>query len=51
VLTDQLPWFVGGPVAGLCVFAIRLLLNGRLGLTGSSSEVIERVGRRSLAFD
>jgi uncharacterized membrane protein YedE/YeeE len=51
MLHQQLPWYFGGPVLGLCVVAIRLLLNGRLGLTGSFSEVIERVGRRSLAFD
>jgi uncharacterized protein len=51
VLSHQLPWYVGGPILGLCVVAIRLLVNGRLGLTGSFSEVIERVGRRSLAFD
>ncbi len=51
MLHQQLPWYIGGPVLGLCAVAIRLLLNGRLGLTGSFSEVIERVGRRSLAFD
>jgi uncharacterized membrane protein YedE/YeeE len=51
LLQQQLPWYVGGPVVGLCVVAIRLLLNGRLGATGAFSEVVERVGRRSLAFD
>ncbi len=51
MLHQQLPWYIGGPVLGLCVVAIRLLLNGRLGLTGSFSEIVERVGRRSLAFD
>jgi uncharacterized protein len=51
VLSQQLPWYIGGPVAGLCVVAVRLLLNGRLGMTGSFSEVIERVRRRSVAFD
>lgn len=51
MLHQQLPWYIGGPVLGLCVVAIRLLLNGRLGLTGSLSEIVERVGRRSLAFD
>lgn len=48
MLHQQLPWYIGGPVLGLCVVAIRLLLNGRLGLTGSLSEIVER---RSLAFD
>jgi uncharacterized protein len=51
MLEQQLPWYIGGPALGLCVVAVRLLLNGRLGLTGSMSEVIEKVGRHSLAFD
>jgi uncharacterized membrane protein YedE/YeeE len=42
MLHHQLPWFVGGPVLGLCVVAIRLLLNGRLGVTGGFSAVVER---------
>jgi len=48
---EQLPWWIGGPVMGLCVVAIRGLLNARLGVTGAFSEVIARVGRRSLNFD
>jgi uncharacterized membrane protein YedE/YeeE len=48
---EQLAWWIGGPVLGLCVVAIRGLLNARLGVTGAFSEVIVRVGRRSLAFD
>jgi uncharacterized membrane protein YedE/YeeE len=51
MLRDQLPWWIGGPVLGLCVVAIRGLMNGRLGVTGAFSDVIDRVGRRSLAFD
>jgi uncharacterized protein len=50
-MKEQLPWWIGGPVLGLCVVAIRLLLNARLGVTGAFSEVIDRVGRRSLRFD
>jgi uncharacterized membrane protein YedE/YeeE len=47
VLHHQLPWFVGGPVLGLCVVAMRWLLNERLGVSGAFSSVIERVtGRR-----
>ena len=45
---EQLPWWIGGPVLGLCVVAIRGLLNARLGVTGAFSEVIDRVGKRSL---
>ena len=51
MLHQQLPWYVGGPVLGLCVITLRLLLNGRLGVTGGYSDVIENVRRRSLAFD
>lgn len=50
-MKDQLPWWIGGPVLGLCVVAIRGLLNARLGVTGAFSEVIDRVGRRNLRFD
>ena len=42
MLHHQLPWFIGGPALGLCVVAIRLLLNARLGVTGGFSAVIER---------
>jgi uncharacterized membrane protein YedE/YeeE len=51
MLHQQLPWYIGGPVLGLCVVAIRLLLNERMGITGAFTEVVERVGRRSLSFD
>lgn len=51
MLHHQLAWYIGGPILGLCVVVIRVLLNERLGVTGGFTEVIERVGRRSLAFD
>jgi uncharacterized membrane protein YedE/YeeE len=51
MLHHQLPWYVGGPVLGLCVITLRLLLNGRLGVTGGYTDVIENVRRRSLALD
>ena len=51
MLHHQLPWYVGGPVLGLCVIALRLLLNGRLGVTGGYTEVIDNVRRRSLSLD
>jgi uncharacterized membrane protein YedE/YeeE len=48
VLHHQLPWYVGGPVLGLCVVAMRWLLNERLGVSGAFSSVLERVtGRRT----
>ena len=51
MLHSQLPWYVAGPALGLCVVACRLLLNGRLGVTGGYSEVIERLSRLSLRLD
>ena len=50
-MKEQLPWWIAGPALGLCVVAIRGLLNARLGVTGAVSEVIDQVQRRSLAFD
>jgi uncharacterized protein len=47
----QLPWFVAGPVLGLCVIACRALFNARLGVTGGFSELVGRVTRRSVDFD
>jgi uncharacterized membrane protein YedE/YeeE len=43
MLHSQIPWFIGGPVMGLCVVAIRLAMNARLGVTGGYSAVVERV--------
>jgi uncharacterized protein len=51
VLHDQLAWYVAGPVLGLCVVACRALFNGRLGVTGGFSEIVEKVGRGSASFD
>jgi uncharacterized membrane protein YedE/YeeE len=42
MLHSQLAWYIGGPLLGLCVVAIRLLLNARLGVTGGFSAVVER---------
>ena len=51
MLHHQLPWYVGGPVLGLCVIALRLVLNGRLGVTGAYTDVIDNAPRRNLALD
>jgi hypothetical protein len=37
---QQLAWYIGGPVLGLCVVAMRWLLNERLGATGAWSDVV-----------
>ena len=42
MLHDQLAWYIGGPALGLCVVAVRLLYNARLGVTGGYSAVVER---------
>ncbi|MBI5103536.1 MAG: YeeE/YedE family protein [Solirubrobacterales bacterium] len=50
MLHPQLAWYVAGPTLGLCVVAMRLLLNERLGVMGAVSDVVARVSERSLAF-
>jgi hypothetical protein len=51
MLHSQLPWYIAGPALGLCVVALRLLLNGRLGITGGYSELVGRLSRGSLRLD
>jgi uncharacterized membrane protein YedE/YeeE len=51
MIHDQLSWYVGGPLLGLCVVVVRVLMNRRLGVTGGIEELVDRAGRRSLAFD
>ena len=51
MLHPQLAWYVAGPALGLCVIAVRLLFNARLGVTGGYSEIVDRVRHGSLAFD
>ena len=51
MLHDQLAWYVGGPILGLCVVAVRALYNARLGVTGGFSEIVSKVSARSLSFD
>jgi uncharacterized membrane protein YedE/YeeE len=51
VLNPQLAWYVAGPLLGLCVIAVRLLFNARLGVTGGYSAIVDSVSHRSLSFD
>jgi uncharacterized membrane protein YedE/YeeE len=51
VLNHQVAWYIGGPILGLCVVAIRALMNERLGITGGFANLVERVSDRSFAFD
>ena len=39
---QQLAWYVGGPVLGLCVVAMRWLFNERLAATGAWTSAVER---------
>jgi uncharacterized membrane protein YedE/YeeE len=50
-MDGQLAWYIGGPILGLCVVACRVLFNGRLGVTGGYSELIDKLRHRSLDFD
>jgi uncharacterized membrane protein YedE/YeeE len=50
MLHSQLPWWIGGPVLGLCVVAMRWLMNERLGVMGAWSDVVDTVAARRLSF-
>ncbi len=47
---QQLAWYIGGPILGLCVVAMRWLLNERLGATAAWADVVGRLSSRSVAF-
>ncbi|HWC25230.1 MAG TPA: YeeE/YedE thiosulfate transporter family protein [Solirubrobacteraceae bacterium] len=47
---SQLPWFVGGPLLGLCVVAMRWLMNERLGVMGGWTDVVRTLAARRLSF-
>jgi len=51
MLHPQLAWYVAGPVLGLCVVAVRLVFDARLGVTGGYSEIVSRLRRREAGFD
>jgi uncharacterized membrane protein YedE/YeeE len=50
VLHSQLSWWIGGPILGLCVVAMRWLMNERLGVMGGWSDLVETVAARRLSF-
>ena len=50
MLNHQLAWYIAGPVLGLCVVAIRLLLGERLGISGGFGEVLDGIARLRFAF-
>ena len=46
-LLERPPWFVVGPLIGLCVIALLALVNRRLGVLGGFSAVVERATGRT----
>jgi uncharacterized membrane protein YedE/YeeE len=50
-MRGQLAWYAGGPIMGMCVVAARMLFNGRLGVTGGYSELVDKARRGSASFD
>ena len=40
ILPDRLPWFVAGPIIGLCVVALYAIANQRMGVTSSYAQVV-----------
>jgi hypothetical protein len=50
MLHSQLPWWIGGPMLGLCVVAMRWLMNERLGVMGGWTDVVTTVSQRRLSF-
>src|SRR3954451_3452429 len=51
MLHEQLPWYIAGPVLGLCVVAVRALSSARLGVAGGFSEIVGQVGAQGVSFD
>jgi uncharacterized membrane protein YedE/YeeE len=50
MLHAQLAWWIGGPLLGLCVIAMRWLINARLGVMGAWSDVVDTVAAKRLSF-
>ena len=42
----QLPWWIAGPLLGLCVVAMRWLMNERLGVVGAWSDLVDAAATR-----
>jgi uncharacterized protein len=47
LFADRAPWFVTGPLIGLCVVGLLALINRRLGVLGGFSAVVERATGRT----
>src|SRR5688572_22861623 len=40
ILSDRIPWFVAGPILGLCVVALYALVNKPLGTTSAYTQTV-----------
>lgn len=50
LLVDRAPWYVAGTLMGLVVVGLLATINGRLGVLGAYSEVVERLSGRRTSF-
>lgn len=50
LLVDRAPWYLAGSLIGLVVVGLLATINGRLGVLGAYSEVVERVSGRRKSF-
>jgi uncharacterized membrane protein YedE/YeeE len=50
MLHSQLPWWIAGPLLGLCVVAMRWLMNERLGVMGGWTDVLATVSQKRVSF-
>ena len=49
ILPEQVPWYVVGPLMGLCVVALYALVNQRLGVTSTYVGVLTAIRKRPAA--
>jgi uncharacterized membrane protein YedE/YeeE len=49
-LLQRPEWYVAGPLIGLVVVGLLAALSERLGVLGGYSDIVDHVGRRSIAF-
>jgi uncharacterized membrane protein YedE/YeeE len=50
ILLERPEWYVAGPLIGLVVIGLLATLSERLGVLGGYSDIVDHVGRRSVAF-
>jgi uncharacterized membrane protein YedE/YeeE len=50
VLLQRPEWYIAGPLIGLVVVGLLAALNERLGVLGGYTEIVDHVGRRSVAL-